>query len=63
MSERIVAKLKELGEATMQQISDALQVPLNKISGRFGELVKRGKIFIVRTIKQGKYSYSVYKAK
>ena len=43
--------LRELGSATMHQVAEHLQVPLNNISGRFGEMRDKGWILERGTIK------------
>lgn len=62
-SERILNILSELGKATMVEVADKLQIERNKISGRFGELVKQNKIEIVEKVKINGYPYSVYRIK
>lgn len=63
MSDRILAVLTDLNEATMQEICAILDVPVHKVSGRFGTLVKTHKIEVIGKKKVGSYSYGIYKLK
>ena len=64
MSDKIINCFNTSNESlTMQDISNMLNVPLNRISGRFGELVRNNKLEIVGTLKpiNSKHKYSIYK--
>ncbi|CAB4153116.1 hypothetical protein UFOVP606_44 [uncultured Caudovirales phage] len=63
MSDRILAVLTDLKEATMQEICAILDVSVHKVSGRFGTLVKSNKIELIGKKKVGNYSYGIYTIK
>lgn len=43
--EQVLNAIEEIGPCTMHEVSNFMGVPLNTISGRFGELVKKNKIY------------------
>jgi len=61
MSARILAHLAEVKQATMQDIAATFGVPVHKVSGRFGSLVKTHKIEVFAHKKEGRYSYGIYR--
>ncbi len=63
MSERILCKLSELGEARGDQLADALKTQYHKISGRFKPLREQGLIEVVRIEKVGRNNFQVFKLK
>lgn len=54
----VLGGLKRLGRATSRDVAFALRIPLNKISGRFSELERRG--FIVKAGRRG--GFALYEA-
>lgn len=55
---KVLFALRQLSRATMRDVSSHMLVSLNRISGRFSELERKG--YIKRVGKQGKFT--IYEA-
>lgn len=58
--EQVLNAIAEIDRScTMHEVADFLKIPLNAISGRFGELVKKEKIKVVGKTQDRKSIYKV----